>query len=127
LSQSKKPHVITSFSFRDNIPVIVLCQWCLEADYLEEEHLSGLLPVLFANDTESAEKGMRDNPTSTMKDIDRLARVFFSPETVGAEAALAVVKKPRAGDADFIFKNRNLDRLFEVPLPKQRGKQSKSV
>jgi hypothetical protein len=64
---------------------------------------------------------MRDNPTSTMKDIDRLARMFFSPETVDAEAALTVVKKPRAGDADFIFKHRNLDRLFEVPLPKQRG------
>jgi hypothetical protein len=36
-----------------------------------------------------------------MKDLDRLARVFFSPETVGAEPALAVVKKPRAGEADF--------------------------
>jgi hypothetical protein len=45
-----------------------------------------------------------------MKDLDRLARVFFSPETVGAEAVLAVVKKPRAGEADFIFKNRNLHR-----------------
>ncbi len=54
-----------------------------------------------------------------MKDLDRLARVFFSPETVGAEAALAVVKKPRAGEADFIFKNRNLDRLS---LPRQQGK-----
>ncbi len=53
--------------FRDNVPVIVLCQWCLEADYLEEEYLSGLLlPVLFANDAESAERGKRENPTNTM-------------------------------------------------------------
>jgi hypothetical protein len=95
--------------FRDNVPVVVLCHWCLEADYLEEEYLSGLLPVLFANDAKSAERGIRENPTNTMRDLDRLARVFFSPETVGAEAA--VVKKSRAGEADFIFKNKNLDRL----------------
>jgi hypothetical protein len=56
-----------------------------------------------------------------MKDLDRLARVFFSPETVGAEAALAVVKKPRAGEADFIFKNRNFDR------PTVRGTTSKTA
>jgi hypothetical protein len=106
---------------RDNVPVIVLCQWSLEADYLDEDYLSGLIPVLFANDAVSAEKGLRENTASTVKDIDRLNRIFFAPETVDLEAALAIVKKPRAGEADFIFKNRNLDRLFEVPRPRSIG------
>jgi hypothetical protein len=109
------------FLFRDNVPVIVLCQWNLEADYLEDEYLSGLLPVLFANDAESAEKGLQDNPDSTMRDLSRLNRVFFSPETVSIEAAIAVVRKPRAGEADFIFKNRNLERLLEAPSSIQQG------
>jgi hypothetical protein len=107
--------------FRDNVPVIVLCQWSLEADYLDDDYLSGLVPVLFANDTASAEKGLRENTASTMKGLDRLNRIFFAPETVYLEAAM---RKPRAGEADFIFKNWNLDRLFEVPRPRNNGKQS---
>jgi hypothetical protein len=103
------------------VPVIVLCQWDLEADYLEEDYLSGLLPVLFANDAASAEKGMRENPASTMKDLDRINRVFFNPETVDLESALGIVRKPRAGEADFIFKNQNLERLFEVPPARSKG------
>jgi hypothetical protein len=96
-----KRRYLLLYLFRDNVPVIVLCQWCLEAYYLADYLSWLLLPVLFANDAESAERGIRENPTNTMKDLDRLARVFFSPETVVAEAALAVVKKPRAGEADF--------------------------
>jgi hypothetical protein len=99
---------------RDNVSVIVLCQWNLEADYLDEDYMSGLMPILFASDAESAERGLCEDVMSTMKDLDRLNRIFFSPETVDLEAAFAIVKKPRAGEADFIFKNRNLDRLFEV-------------
>jgi hypothetical protein len=107
---------------RDNVPVIVPCQLSLDADYLDEDYLSGLVPVLFANDAASAKKGLRENTASTMKDIDRLNRIFFASETVDLEAALAIVKKPRAGEADYIFKNRNLDRLFEVPRPWSIGK-----
>jgi hypothetical protein len=56
-----------------------------------------------------------------MRDLSRLNRVFFSPETVSIEAAIAVVRKPRAGEADFIFKNRNLERLLEAPSSIQQG------
>jgi hypothetical protein len=52
-----------------------------------------------------------------LKNLDRINRTFFSPETVDFEAAMAAVRKPRAGQADYIFKNQNLDRLFKVPLP----------
>jgi hypothetical protein len=43
-----------------------------------------------------------------MKDLDRLARVFFSPETVGAEAALAVVKKNQGRRGRLHFQEQEL-------------------
>jgi hypothetical protein len=87
--------IFKEYSFhRDNVPVIVLCQWNIEADYLDEDYMSGLMPVLFASDAESAEHGLRENVTSTMKDLDRLNRIFFSPETVDLDAAFAILKKP---------------------------------
>ncbi len=101
--------------------MIVLCQWKLDADYLDEDYMSGLMPILFVSDAESAERGLRENVTSIMKDLDRLNRIFFSPETVDLETAFAIVKKPRAGEADYVFKNRNLDRLFEAPLQREKG------
>ena len=104
--------------FRDNVPVIILCTWDLEAEYLDEDYLSGLLPVLFADNVAAAEKSLLANKTATTRDLERLNRIFFVPETVGLEDALKIVKKARAGEGDYIFKNRNLDRLFTVPLPR---------
>jgi hypothetical protein len=44
---------------RDNIPTIILFEWNLETDYIDEEYLSGLLPVLFAADPKEAEAGIK--------------------------------------------------------------------
>jgi hypothetical protein len=35
------------------------------------------------------------------------------PESVELDAALKIVKKARLGDVDYVFKRKNLDRLFE--------------
>jgi hypothetical protein len=39
--------------YRDNIQCICLGQWDLSADYFEDEMLSGMIPVLFAENPSS--------------------------------------------------------------------------
>jgi len=75
--------------------------------------LSGMIPVLFAENPSEAEKGLLKDLISARKDLDRINRAFFIPEAVDLETALKVVKKPRLGEAEYAFKERNLDRLFE--------------
>jgi hypothetical protein len=71
------------------------------------------MPVLFAEDSRKAEAGILANIATARKDLDRINRIFFVPESVELEAAHAIVKKPRLGDVHYAFKARNLDRLFE--------------
>jgi hypothetical protein len=47
-----------------------------------------------------------------MKDLDKLNRIFFIPESVELSAALKIVKRARLGDVDFVFRRKNLDRNF---------------
>jgi hypothetical protein len=47
-----------------------------------------------------------------MKDLDKLNRIFFIPESVELSAALKIVKRARLGDIDFVFRRKNLDRNF---------------
>lgn len=107
--------------FRDNVPTITLGQWELEAEYFEDEFLSGIVPVLFADVPEVAVAAALADKPSLKKDLERLNRVFFIPESVGLGVAGQIVRKPRLGDAEYAFKTRNLDRLFEVPdlLPRR--------
>jgi ribosome-binding ATPase YchF (GTP1/OBG family) len=106
--------------FRDNVPCVLLGQWDLQADYFEDEVLSGVIPVLFAENPSEAEKGLLNDLVSARKDLDRINRAFFIPESVDLEMAFKIVKKPRLGEAEFSFKRRNLDRLFE-PIRKSKG------
>ncbi len=106
---------------RDNTPTVVLGEWELHADYFEDDFLSGVSPVLFANDPQASETAIKANPEIAKKDLDRLNRCFFVPESVELEAALKIVKKARLGDVDYVFKRKNLDRLFE-PVSFNRGK-----
>jgi hypothetical protein len=108
---------------RDNIPTVILFEWDLEADYIDEAYLSGILPVLFAEDPAAAEAGIKDNQTFAMKDVDRLNRMFFIPEGLGLEEAHRIVKKARLGDVNYVFKDKNLERIFNaVPLHSNQGK-----
>ena len=101
------------FLSRDNTPTVVLAEWELKADYFEEDFLYGISPVLFATDPKASEDGIRANTETVKKDLDRLNRIFFVPESVELNAALKIVKKARLGDVDYVFKRKNLDRLFE--------------
>jgi hypothetical protein len=97
--------------FRDNIPTVTLGSWPLEADYIEDDILSGVKPILFADDPKVSEAAILADPATALKDLDRLNRSFFIPETIELEAAYAVVRKPRLGEAEFYFKTKNLERL----------------
>ncbi len=101
------------FLSRDNTPTVVLAEWELKADYFEEDFLYGISPVLFATDPKASEDSIRANTETVKKDLDRLNRIFFVPESVELNAALKIVKKARLGDVDYVFKRKNLDRLFE--------------
>jgi hypothetical protein len=103
---------------------VVLAEWELKADYFEDDFLSGVSPVLFANDPKAAEEAIRANQETAKKDLDRLNRCFFVPECIELEAALKLVKKARLGDVDYVFKRQNLDRLFE-PVSFTKGKFGK--
>ncbi len=102
---------------RDNTPSILLCEWEVESDYLEDDRITGVMPVLFANDPKAAEAGMMDNLATARKDLDKINRAFFVPECLDYEEAAKVAKKPRLGDAEFLYKDWNLERLFETSVP----------
>ncbi len=95
--------------FRDNIPAIILAEWELSTEYFDEDFMSGVMHVLFARDPRA---GIKANPETAMKDLDKLNRIFFIPESVELSAALKIVKRARLGDVDFVFKRKNLDRNF---------------
>jgi hypothetical protein len=90
-----------------------LGEWDLSAEYFDEDFLSGIMPVLFARDPKAAESGIRSNPETAMKDLDKLNRIFFIPESVELPAAQKIVKRARLGDVDYVFKRKNLERVFE--------------
>jgi hypothetical protein len=98
--------------FRDNIPAIILAEWELSAEYFDKDFMSGVMPVLYARDPRAAEAGIKANPETAMKDLDKLNRIFFIPESVELSAALKTVKRARLGDVDFVFRRKNLDRNF---------------
>ena len=94
------------------MPTIVLNQWEITADYLEDDLLDGVMPVLFADDVKAAEAAISEAPLTAKRDLERLAKMYFVPETLDLTQAEAVVRKPRLGEVIFWYKNLNLERLF---------------
>ncbi len=62
---------------RDNIPAVVLNQWETTADYLDDDLLDGVMPVLFADDVRAAEAAILEAPLTAKRDLERLAKVYF--------------------------------------------------
>ena len=105
----------TNFCRRDNIPTITLHEWDLDTEYLDDDFVSGVMPVLFAADIAAARQAMSVNITPLRKDLDKINRMFFTPESVDLEGADSVICKPRLGEAIFTFKDQNLEKLFSSP------------
>jgi hypothetical protein len=73
------------------------------------------MPVLFAADIAAAKQAMSANPTTLRKDLDKINRMFFTPESVDLEGADSVIRKPRLGEAIYTFKDQNLEKLLSSP------------
>jgi len=106
---------------RDNMPVILLASWDIEADMQDSDILSGVVPVLFSECPPASEAALRADQTTALKDIEALNRVYFIPELVDLDEAMKIVKKPRLGECDYVFKARNLERLLHPPTLQQSG------
>ncbi len=78
---------------RDNIPAVVLNQWETTADYLDDDLMDGVMPVLFADDVRAAEAAILEAPLTAKRDLERLAKVYFVPETLDLNQAEAIVRK----------------------------------
>ena len=89
--------------------------WPLEAEYMDDNFMSGLLPTLYSEDPPVSEAALLADPIRARKDLESLNRVSFMPENISLDEALRVVKKPRSAEAEFTFKIQNLERLFDQP------------
>jgi hypothetical protein len=69
--------------------------WPLSCNQFGGEVLAGPVPTLFAESSEEALEAITADPTKAHYDVSKIHRMFFMPEHVDLEAAIAVVKKPR--------------------------------
>jgi hypothetical protein len=88
------------------MPCVLLSQWELEADYFAQDFMSGVIPVLFAEDPKEAQLAILADEYTAMKDLDRINRSFFIPETIDLEAAFKVVKNRGWGTPNTCSKRR---------------------
>ena len=80
---------------RDNVPTFCLKSWDLSAQLFDGEQLAGPIPLLFAEDPDSAKAAIVASTAKAYADLQRIYRNFFMPEILGEEEAAAFVKKPR--------------------------------
>jgi len=81
------------FSFRDNVPAVLLEEWDLQATMWEGDTTAGLVPTLFADNIQEA--AFLENTARSHADLQKLARSLFMPEVIDLEEAKALIKKPR--------------------------------
>ena len=81
--------------FSDNLPVVLLKTWPLEADLFDGDLLAGPVPSLYSEDPDSALMGLLGDPLKCHWDLSKISRTFFMPETITITEAVAAVKKPR--------------------------------
>jgi len=101
-----------------------LCQWDAEADYLDDDYLTGLMPVLFSEEPATSEQALKDDPALLKKGVESLQRAYFIPEHLALDKAVKLVKKPKTGEVDYAWRSRNLERLFD-PAPRRMATQGK--
>jgi hypothetical protein len=64
----------------------------LDTEYLDDDFVSGVMPVLFAADIAAARQAMSVNITPLRKDLDKINRMFFTPESVDLEGAYSIIR-----------------------------------
>jgi hypothetical protein len=96
---------------RCNVPVMVVAKWDVTAMMLDGSELNGMMPTLFADNPAAAEVVFHGDPVNARKDVDRLNRALFQAEVVDGDEAINICRKPRPGDAVYVFQQANIDAL----------------
>ena len=87
----------------DNLPVIIIKYWPLEATLFDGEQLAGPVPSLYSEDPDAAQAAIKREPLKAHWDLNKIAKSFFMVESVTTTEALAVIKKPRYIKLYFIY------------------------
>jgi hypothetical protein len=88
--------------------------------------LSGMMPTLFADNPAAAEVAFHSDPGNGRRDVDRLNRSLFQAEVVDGEEAIQICRKPRAGEAVYVFKQANMEALQNPPRPSAQAEPQPS-
>ena len=77
------------------MPAILLESRSLAANLFEGDVLAGLVPTLFADDPDAAERAITSDTAKAHWDINKINKVFMVPENIGLKDAVSLLKKPR--------------------------------
>jgi len=80
---------------RDNIPCLIVGTWDLNAQLFDGDVAAGLVPTLFAEDSDAAIKAINADPLKIHGDIQKINRLLFTPEGLSLKDAISLLKKPR--------------------------------
>jgi hypothetical protein len=94
---------------------MVVAEWDVTAMLLDGSELSGMMPTLLAENPAAAEVAFHADPVNGRRDVDRLNRSLFQAEVVDGEEAIQICRKPRAGEAVYVFKQANIEALQNPP------------
>ena len=72
-----------------------LQSWDLKACLFDGEHAAGPVPSLFTTDIEATLQAIAAEPKKTHWDCQRLAKIFFTMESISLGDCTALLKKPR--------------------------------
>jgi hypothetical protein len=79
--------------YRDNVPAVCLQQFPLTADLYEDDFVTGVRPILFAENPADAEAVVMINQDVARRDIMKLQKAFFAPENLSSVEAVKVCKR----------------------------------
>jgi|688.fasta_scaffold187548_2 hypothetical protein len=105
---------------------MVVAEWDVTAMLLDGSDLSGMMPTLFAENPAAAEVAFHADPGNGRRDVDRLNRSLFQAEVVDGEEAIQICRKPRAGEAVYVFKQANIEALQNPPRPSAQAEPQPS-
>ena len=94
-NKAKQNNHTVQFDFSDNVPAILLDSRSLAANLFEGDVLAGLVPTLFADDPDAAERAITSDAAKAHWDINKINKVFMVPENIGLKDAVSLLKKPR--------------------------------
>ena len=94
-SISYHAHLTCNFCCSDNLPIVKLGSWPLNAEMFDSDVMKGPIPTLFAEDPAQALEAIQSGIVRAHADMQKIMRCFFIPESVDPMAALKLFKNPR--------------------------------